>query len=143
MKYSPRDEQVITAARDSRRRFRPSHLSRISPAEEVIIFAIISGMNNAQIAKNLFVTPYTIKTQIARLFQKFDLRCRAELVVLAYEAGIVRPGWVSRQLDPSELEIGRDHFPFHKKKAKKDGILVARQPSSVASRSLAIDSKPG
>ncbi|QIZ37025.1 helix-turn-helix transcriptional regulator [Saccharopolyspora sp. ASAGF58] len=107
-------EQVINAARDSRCRFRPWHLSRISPTEELIIFAVIGGMNNEEIAKILYVSTDTIKTQLAKLFRKFGLRYRAELVVLAYETGIVGPGWVSRQIDMRQMEIGRDHFPFQK-----------------------------
>ncbi|MGI8312141.1 response regulator transcription factor [Saccharopolyspora hattusasensis] len=71
-------------------------------------------MNNEEIAKILYVSTETIKAQIARLFRKFGLRCRAELVVLAYEAGIVWPGWASRQIDMRQIEIGRNHFPFQK-----------------------------
>ncbi|QIZ37925.1 response regulator transcription factor [Saccharopolyspora sp. ASAGF58] len=119
MTHSSQVEQMSSAARDSRSRFQPWHLSRISPAEKLVIFAVVAGMNNAEIAKSLFLTQHTIKTKIYKLLRKFDLHYRAELVVLAYEVGIFRPGWAGRQLDLHQVKLGRDHFPFQRKQQAK------------------------
>ena len=51
------------------------------------------GASNAEIADELVVSPLTAKTHVARLFAKLPARDRAQLVVLAYESGLVRPGY--------------------------------------------------
>jgi DNA-binding NarL/FixJ family response regulator len=51
------------------------------------------GLNNAEIAERLFITPLTAKTHVSRIMTKLLVRDRAQLVVLAYESGLVRPGW--------------------------------------------------
>ena len=50
------------------------------------------GLSNTEIADELVLSPLTAKTHVARLFQKLDARDRAQLVVLAYETGLVIPG---------------------------------------------------
>ena len=50
------------------------------------------GLSNGEIADELVLSPLTAKTHVARLFQKLDARDRAQLVVLAYETGLVIPG---------------------------------------------------
>jgi DNA-binding NarL/FixJ family response regulator len=51
------------------------------------------GLNNDEIAKRLFLSPATAKTHVSRSMVKLHVRDRAQLVVLAYESGLVRPGW--------------------------------------------------
>ena len=51
-----------------------------------------SGLSNEQIANQLFVSPSTAKTHVARAMTKLGARDRAQLVVFAYQAGLVRPG---------------------------------------------------
>ena len=53
------------------------------------------GKSNAEIGRELYVSEDTVKTHARRLFRKLGARDRAHLVVFAYEAGLVRPGWAS------------------------------------------------
>ncbi len=50
------------------------------------------GLSNAEIADELVLSPLTAKTHVARLFAKLEARDRAQLVVVAYESGLVVPG---------------------------------------------------
>ena len=51
------------------------------------------GLTNAEIAERLFVSPLTAKTHVSRAMIKLGARDRAQLVVFAYETGLVTPGW--------------------------------------------------
>ena len=53
---------------------------------------VARGLSNAEIAQQLYVSPATAKTHVGRLLMKLDARDRAQLVVVAYESGLVRPG---------------------------------------------------
>ncbi len=50
------------------------------------------GLSNDDIAERLFVSPLTAKTHVSRTMSKLGARDRAQLVVLAYESGLVTPG---------------------------------------------------
>jgi DNA-binding NarL/FixJ family response regulator len=52
------------------------------------------GTTNAEIAERLFVSPATAKTHVSRAMVKLGARDRAQMVVLAYESGLARPGWL-------------------------------------------------
>jgi DNA-binding NarL/FixJ family response regulator len=54
---------------------------------------VASGLSNEEIARRLFVSPATAKTHVSRAMTKLGARDRAQLVVIAYESGLVRPGW--------------------------------------------------
>lgn len=53
---------------------------------------VATGLSNDDIAQQLFITPLTAKTHVNRAMLKLDARDRAQLVVIAYEVGIVRAG---------------------------------------------------
>ena len=52
------------------------------------------GLSNQEIAERLFLSPATAKTHVSRAMSKLGVRDRAQLVVIAYESGLVRPGWL-------------------------------------------------
>jgi DNA-binding NarL/FixJ family response regulator len=55
---------------------------------------IAAGLSNDEIAGKLYMSSSTAKTHATRAMMKLGARDRAQLVVIAYEAGLVRPGWV-------------------------------------------------
>lgn len=80
-------------ARHSRAAERRVALDRITDREREVLQLVGEGLNNAEIAERLFITPLTAKTHVSRIMAKLMVRDRAQLVVLAYESGLVRPGW--------------------------------------------------
>jgi DNA-binding NarL/FixJ family response regulator len=73
----------------------PKALDQITEREREVLRLVGEGLNNAEIAGRLFITPLTAKTHVSRIMAKLQVRDRAQLVVLAYESGLVRPGWSS------------------------------------------------
>jgi DNA-binding NarL/FixJ family response regulator len=67
-------------------------LEELTPREREVLALVGRGLSNAEIADELVLSPLTAKTHVARLFSKLDARDRAQLVVLAYETGLVVPG---------------------------------------------------
>jgi DNA-binding NarL/FixJ family response regulator len=67
-------------------------LDRLTPREREVATLIASGLSNDEIAERLFMSPSTAKTHAARAMTKAGARDRAQLVIFAYEAGLVRPG---------------------------------------------------
>jgi DNA-binding NarL/FixJ family response regulator len=70
-------------------------LAELTPREREVVALIASGLSNEEISRKIYVSPSTVKTHAARAMTKLGARDRAQLVVLAYEAGLVRPGWTS------------------------------------------------
>ena len=67
-------------------------LAELTPREREVLALVGRGRSNAEIADELVLSPLTAKTHVARLFSKLAARDRAQLVVLAYESGLVVPG---------------------------------------------------
>ena len=86
----------------SARAGRASPLAVLSDREKEILTLVGRAMNNREIAGDLFLAESTIKSHINRMLRKLSLRDRAQLIVLAYESGLVRAG---EGPDP----VGTDH----------------------------------
>ena len=71
---------------------RPPGLDTLTARETEVLGAVARGLSNTEIADSLFMSPATAKTHVSRLLTKLDARDRAQLVVLAYEGGVVVPG---------------------------------------------------
>jgi DNA-binding NarL/FixJ family response regulator len=69
-------------------------LDELTDREREVMALVAGGLSNEEIAKRLVVSPATAKTHVSRAMVKLAARDRAQLVVLAYEHGLVRPGWV-------------------------------------------------
>lgn len=65
----------------------------LTEREREIVTHVAAGLSNDEIAERLFLSPATVKTHVSRAMIKLGARDRAQLVVLAYESGLVRPGW--------------------------------------------------
>jgi DNA-binding NarL/FixJ family response regulator len=69
-------------------------VARLTEREREIVTLVGEGLSNEEIARRLVVSPATAKTHVSRSMVKLGVRDRAQLVVLAYESGLVRPGWL-------------------------------------------------
>ncbi|MFE1934451.1 response regulator [Streptomyces sp. NPDC056669] len=69
-------------------------LAELTEREREVMALVGMGLSNQEIARRLVVSPLTAKTHVSRTMVKLGVRDRAQLVVLAYESGLVRPGWL-------------------------------------------------
>ncbi len=69
-------------------------LEQLTEREREVMALVAEGLSNNEIAQKLFVSPATAKTHVSRAMVKLGARDRAQLVVIAYESGLVRPGWI-------------------------------------------------
>jgi DNA-binding NarL/FixJ family response regulator len=67
-------------------------LDELTSRELEVLAAVARGLSNTEIAEALFISPATAKTHVSRLLTKLHARDRAQLVVAAYESGVVSPG---------------------------------------------------
>jgi DNA-binding NarL/FixJ family response regulator len=69
-------------------------LDSLTEREREVMTLVAAGLSNDEIATRLVVSPATAKTHVSRVLTKLGARDRAQLVVIAYESGMVRPGWL-------------------------------------------------
>lgn len=68
-------------------------LPDLTSREREVMTLVAEGLTNAEIGARLFMSPATARTHVSRILTKLGARDRTQLVVLAYESGLVRPGW--------------------------------------------------
>ena len=81
--YISQPEQGTVAA--------PDGLDELSPRELEVLSFVARGSNNREIAEALYLSPLTVKTHVSRILMKLRARDRVQLVVIAYQAGLVSP----------------------------------------------------
>jgi DNA-binding NarL/FixJ family response regulator len=81
--------RMIETFVDGPARVDDARLDVLTPREHEILVAIGEGLTNDELAARFFLSVSTVKTHISRLLQKLDARDRVQLVIIAYEAGLV------------------------------------------------------
>jgi DNA-binding NarL/FixJ family response regulator len=80
------------ASRPDRPKLSDKVLSGLTEREREVLALVAEGLSNDEIAGRLFLSPLTSKTHVSRILTKLNARDRAQLVVIAYESGLVTPG---------------------------------------------------
>jgi DNA-binding NarL/FixJ family response regulator len=79
----------------SRAKRPPPLLDQLTEREREITALVAEGLSNEEIAARLYLSPATAKTHVNRAMAKLGAHDRAQLVVFAFQSGLVRPGWSS------------------------------------------------
>ena len=69
----------------------PKNMAELTEREREVLLLVAQGLNNDEIAERLVISPATSKTHVSRIMSKLAARDRAQLVVMAYEGGLMRP----------------------------------------------------
>jgi DNA-binding NarL/FixJ family response regulator len=77
----------------------PPGLGDLTAREREVLVEVAGGYSNEEIAGRLYLSESTVKTHVSRVMAKLGARDRAQVVVAAYEAGVVRPGWTDSSSD--------------------------------------------
>jgi DNA-binding NarL/FixJ family response regulator len=76
--------------RPGQERHSPTELHELTDREREVLALIAAGLNNREIAERLIISPATAKSHVSRILLKLDARDRAQLVVIAYQTGLVK-----------------------------------------------------
>jgi DNA-binding NarL/FixJ family response regulator len=71
-----------------------TQLNALTDREREVMILVAAGLSNDEIAEQLVLSPATAKTHVSRIMTKLGARDRAQLVVQAYESGLITPGWL-------------------------------------------------
>ncbi|OLF17479.1 response regulator [Actinophytocola xanthii] len=82
-------------------------LNSLTEREREVLALVAAGLSNDEIAERLVLSPATAKTHVSRILTKLDSRDRAQLVVLAYESGVVTPRWLDASRGDNSRGTGR------------------------------------
>ena len=110
--FAPRLARALVddfLSRPERLRSTPEQLEELTPREREVVGLVACGLSNEEISEQLVVTRATAKTHVSRALCKLHARDRAQLVVLAYEAGLVQPGprWQNGRASSTPLAAGQ------------------------------------
>ena len=83
---------VVAAGEPTSPRAVPTELALLTERELEVLLLVARGRSNQQIADDLVISPHTSKTHVNRIMTKVAAHDRAQLVILAYESGLLRPG---------------------------------------------------
>jgi DNA-binding NarL/FixJ family response regulator len=84
--------RFLTQPQDGAAGLRPDSLEVLTDREREMVALVALGLSNQDIAARLYLSPLTVKTHVNRAMAKLDVRDRAQLVVIAYQTGLVRAG---------------------------------------------------
>jgi DNA-binding NarL/FixJ family response regulator len=71
-----------------------TQLRTLTDREREVLGLVGQGLTNEEIGRELFLSPLTAKTHVSRIMAKLTARDRVQLVVIAYETGLVKAGWL-------------------------------------------------
>ena len=91
-RHHPASHRVVPPAANRTQQPDASHLDVLTDRERDVLALVAKGLSNAEIGGRLYISPATVKTHVARILTKLDARDRAQLIVIAYETRLVRPG---------------------------------------------------
>jgi DNA-binding NarL/FixJ family response regulator len=86
---------VAEFARRAKEPHPAAELDAITQREREVMVLVADGLTNDEIAQKLYMSQATVRTHVSRAMTKLGVRDRAQLVVLAYKTGLVRPNWLT------------------------------------------------
>jgi len=116
-------------------RHSPAELEELTDREREVLALVAAGLTNAEIAERLVISPATAETHVSRILLKLDARDRAQLVVIAYESGLVKARSTPERTSPTtrcrpaRLQTGTDpHAETGCSDADRDAVAAELAP---------------